>query len=108
MASQDLSPTMPSHSGLASVCCLFTRRSTDLHKDMQGGLNAQVIGDTLRHNTHKHREFAGTHSACLYKCAALVMIAEIYTTLTLHLGFLPLPTKNKNKKQSPREGPVYK
>lgn len=103
MASQDLSPAVPSQPGLASACCVFTQEDTDLHKDMQSGLNAHVlIGDTLRHNTHKHREFADTHSACLYKYAALVMIAKIYTTLILYLSSVP------PKKQSLREGPVVK
>lgn len=69
--------------------CVFTQRDTDLHKDMQSGLNAHVlIGHTFRHKAHKRREIADTHSARLYEYAALVMIAKIYT-LTLYLSFFP-------------------
>lgn len=103
MASQNLSPAVPSQSGLASAHCVFTQGDTDLHKDMPSGLNAHVlIGDTLRHNTHKHTEFADTHSACPYKYAALIMIAKIYTALTLYLS------SARPRKQSLREGPVVK
>ena len=126
MASQDVCLLQPSHAGCASAHCVFTQRDIDLHKDMQSGLNAHVlIGHTFRHKAHKRREIADTHSARLYKYAALVMIAKIYTLYILvsfpqkpepkrricvqiiHLGGNPSEQECRNRKQEKEEMPPW-
>lgn len=65
------------------VHAVYSQRDTDIHRDVQGRQTAHVLlGDTLK-AAPKHRETVDTHSACLPRDAAFIIVVKIYKTLTL-------------------------